>query len=54
MIYIPYIRSDNNIKMVLKDTWYEAVDRILLAQNRDNFSEHGNEHSGSIKMLEIS
>jgi hypothetical protein len=44
----PRHRCVDNIKMDLRDTGWDYVDWIDVAQDRDS-CEHGNEPSGSIK-----
>jgi hypothetical protein len=49
----PKGRWVNNIKMDLREIGWDGTDWIDLAQDRDQWSEHGNEPSGSIKCWEF-
>jgi hypothetical protein len=39
---------EDNIRMYLREKWWEGVDWMHLAQDRDQYCEHSYEPSGSI------
>jgi hypothetical protein len=43
----------NNIKMDLREIGWDGMEWIDLAQYRDQWSEHGDESSGSLKCWEV-
>jgi hypothetical protein len=44
---------DNNIKMDLREIWWENVDWMQLVQHRNQLCELGNENSGSAQCGEF-